>query len=70
MLMSIIIGLIEEETGILYYINAEHPKMILYRNKKAEFIESEYQYTKLGTIFQEGEIIISNFHVEKSMALL
>ena len=63
MLMSIIIGLIEEETGILYYINAEHPKMILYRNKKAEFIESEYQYTKLGTIFQEGEILISNFQL-------
>lgn len=48
MLSSIVLGLVCEQSGLLYYINAEHPWSILYRDKKASFIESELTMRKLG----------------------
>ncbi|TGN08398.1 SpoIIE family protein phosphatase [Leptospira ilyithenensis] len=48
MLLSLALGLIEENTGFLYYINAEHPWTILYRDEKASFIEGELWIRKLG----------------------
>src|SRR6185295_8863044 len=39
MLVSILFGLVEENTGLVYYINAEHPWLILYRDAKASFLE-------------------------------
>jgi tetratricopeptide (TPR) repeat protein len=49
MLVSLVLGLIEEKTGFLYFINAEHPWLILYRDEKASFLETELSYRKLGT---------------------
>lgn len=49
MLVSAIIGLIDEKSGKLYFINAEHPFAILYRDKKADFLENSILYRKLGT---------------------
>ncbi len=48
MLTSIVAGVISERTGELYYINAEHPWSILYRDKKATFLEKEMWMRKLG----------------------
>lgn len=39
MLASAVLGLIEERTGKLYFINAEHPYTVLFRDGKACFIE-------------------------------
>ncbi|MBK8394368.1 MAG: SpoIIE family protein phosphatase [Leptospiraceae bacterium] len=50
MLASFIIGLLEEKTGQVFYINAEHPEPILYRDETVSFIESKYKYTKIGTL--------------------
>ncbi len=63
MLMSVTMGLIDEQTGILYYIYAEHPKMVLFRNGQIEFIQSQYEYTKLGSINQTGKINISEYQL-------
>lgn len=49
MLISAIIGLIDEETGLLYFINAEHPFPVLYQEKNASFIEGENALWKIGT---------------------
>lgn len=49
MLMSMILGLLDTETGMVYYINAEHPWAILLRDRKAEFIEDELMFHKIGT---------------------
>ncbi|TGN06897.1 SpoIIE family protein phosphatase [Leptospira ilyithenensis] len=54
MLISLVMGLIEEETGLLYFINAEHPWPVLYRDGKASFIKSEVSYQKLGTLGAEA----------------
>ena len=50
MLASVFIGLIEEKTGSLYHINAEHPEGILYRDETATFLKDRQDYRKLGTL--------------------
>ncbi|WP_280526000.1 PP2C family protein-serine/threonine phosphatase [Leptospira jelokensis] len=63
MLVSLVIGLIEEETGFLYFINAEHPWLILYRDEKASFLENELSYRKLGTKGLNSGIFIKTFRL-------
>ena len=48
MLVSALIGVVEEASGLLYYINSEHPYPVLYRNGIAQFLEKE-QMRKFGT---------------------
>jgi serine phosphatase RsbU (regulator of sigma subunit) len=48
MLASAVIGLVDDESGLLYYINAEHPFVVLYRDGRASFIDKELQLWKLG----------------------
>ncbi len=48
MLVSAVIGLIDESNGFLYYINAEHPWIALWRDGKASFIEDELTLRKFG----------------------
>ena len=51
MLMSAIIGIIDDESGKMLHFNCEHPWMVLYRGGKASFIESEEKMgRKIGTI--------------------
>ncbi|MDR2734214.1 MAG: SpoIIE family protein phosphatase [Spirochaetota bacterium] len=53
MLISAIIGLIDEETGAMYYLNAEHPWTVRYRNGAAVFTENELTMHKIGTVWSE-----------------
>jgi len=64
MLVSLIIGLIEEETGFLYFINAEHPWLILYRDGRASFIETELSYRKLGTKGIKSGVFIKTYQLQ------
>ncbi len=57
MMASMFIGLLHEATGILYFINAEHPYPILYRNGAASFVESA-ALNKIGAF-----IDLENIHV-------
>lgn len=71
MLISCIIGLIDEETGFLYWINAEHPSLVFYRDEKASLLDTSDILLKLGTLganntfkvktlqLQEGDIIFA-----------
>lgn len=49
MMVSGIIGMINDATGEMLFINAEHPFLILYRDGKATFIESELFLRKFGS---------------------
>ncbi len=64
MLISLVIGLVEEDTGMLYYINAEHPWSVLYRKGKASFIEDTLTFRKLGTPGLDGQIFIKTMQME------
>ena len=51
MMVSLNMGIIEENTHHLYFLNAEHPFTVLYRDKRASFIEKLGNFNrKLGTM--------------------
>ncbi|HNC01222.1 MAG TPA: SpoIIE family protein phosphatase, partial [Leptospiraceae bacterium] len=57
MLVSIVVGLVDNASGLIYYINAEHPFPVLYRDGKASFIGDDFIYRKLGTPVNETAYI-------------
>lgn len=69
MLVSAAFGLIEEETGLMYYINSEHPWSVLYRDGKAKYIENEStSCRKIGfpALFLDNEEYqIQKFHLKE-----
>jgi len=50
MLISVIMGLVDEKSGFVYFINAEHPWSAILRSGKAFFIENDLTLRKLGTL--------------------
>ncbi len=64
MLISMVVGLIDEETGMMYYFNAEHPWNILFKNKKAEFIENKIYNRKIGVINFDKRVIIRKLKLQ------
>jgi len=63
MLVSLIMGLIDEENGFMYHMNAEHPWIVLYRDGKSEFITSDLDFRKLGSLGEEGQLFIRTFQL-------
>jgi HAMP domain-containing protein len=63
MLISLVFGLVEEKSGLVYFLNAEHPWVILYRDGVADFIERDLKFRKLGTTGLENEIYVSTFQM-------
>ncbi len=70
MLMSAVMGLVDDETGLVYYINAEHPWVVLYRQGQARFIENELIFRKLGTTGIEGHMQVKTFQMEPDDVLI
>jgi hypothetical protein len=64
MIISAVIGLIKESTGLLYFINAEHPWTVLYRDGKAQFIEKDSIFRKLGSAILSGRLFIQIFQLK------
>jgi serine phosphatase RsbU (regulator of sigma subunit) len=48
MLMSLVLGLVDPEEAMVYFVNSEHPFMALYRGGRATFLEKESSTRKLG----------------------
>lgn len=70
MLISAIIGLINTKTGLVYYLNAEHPYFILYRDKKADFLENEIFIKKIGIEGLSGNLHIHLFQMDTNDVLI
>jgi HAMP domain-containing protein len=51
---TLVMGLIDEKTGTIYYINAEHPPGILYRNKNALFFDTDFHFQRLGVMNKQN----------------
>ncbi|MCB1171292.1 MAG: SpoIIE family protein phosphatase [Leptospiraceae bacterium] len=64
MLISMALGVVDDESGLMYYINAEHPWGVLYRDGKATFFEQEQVFRKLGVSGLEGQISIRTLQLE------
>ncbi|MBW0434242.1 SpoIIE family protein phosphatase [Leptospira yasudae] len=64
MLVSAVLGLVEEETGTLYYLNIEHPWLILFRDGKASFIDPETHFYKLGVGGINAQVYVRLFQMK------
>ncbi|PJZ69848.1 histidine kinase [Leptospira perolatii] len=69
MLVSVVMGLVDIEAGLFYYLNAEHPWTILYRDGIASFIEDKLVLRKLGTTGLKSKMKVKVFYLEKGDAL-
>ncbi len=65
MMVSAVIGLIDDETGTMYFVNAEHPWLVLYRDEKASFIENELLLRKFGIAVLQTGIQIRIFQMKQ-----
>ena len=64
MFISVVMGLIDEATGMMYFINAEHPSTVLLRDGRASFIEKDLTLRKIGTPGEEDHIQIQTFQLQ------
>ncbi|TGN17279.1 PP2C family protein-serine/threonine phosphatase [Leptospira idonii] len=64
MMISMVISLIDEEIGLMYYINAEHPFPVLYRDGKASFLDSQLYFRKVGMLEVNSKLFVSLFQME------
>ena len=47
-MITMIIGLVDHASGAMYWINADHPLPVLYRNGRATYLQTEFLYNKVG----------------------
>ena len=70
MLISCVIGLIEESTGMLYFINAEHPDPVLFRSGRASFLETGHVQRKLGTTGFDSKLRVQTMRLSPEDILI
>ncbi|MCB1309618.1 MAG: SpoIIE family protein phosphatase, partial [Leptospiraceae bacterium] len=70
MLVSVVMGLVDEITGVVYYMEAEHPFLVLYRDGEARFVESNYQYRKLGVTLTDSGLNINILQLQPDDILI
>ncbi|TGK33389.1 histidine kinase [Leptospira gomenensis] len=64
MLVSVVLGLLDVKSGILFFLNAEHPWTALYRDATASFIEDKLELRKIGITGLESKMKIKTFFME------
>ena len=70
MLISVVMGLVQEENGMVYFINAEHPWVVLYRDGRASFIEDSLSLRKIGMTGLEGTLSVKTYQMHKEDCLI
>jgi len=70
MLASAIFGLIDDKNGFMYFINAEHPSIILYRDGTAGFVDSKFISRKLGSVLLNRKVIIQTIHLREKDVII
>jgi hypothetical protein len=65
MMASIFICIIDNDNGFMYYMNAEHPYPVLFRYNKAEFLDTDFMFYKLGIdLSQRGFLYVRTFQLK------
>ncbi|MBE7440560.1 MAG: SpoIIE family protein phosphatase [Spirochaetales bacterium] len=70
MLISAVMGLVDDENGLMYYINAEHPWVVLYREGRASFIEESLLLRKIGISGLEGFLQVRTFPLRQGDVII
>lgn len=61
MLVSVFFCIIENASGAMYWVNAEHPQAVLLRGGKASFLPFDKQFRKLGTPDMSSKVSLSTY---------
>lgn len=64
MFISVCLGLIHNETGLLYFFNSEHPFLAVYRDGKAFFTEDASKLPKLGFPVKTDLFYVQTFQLQ------
>ena len=60
MMATAICGLLEEQQGVLYFVNAEHPRPVLYRDERVRYaMPDEFITQKFGMLSGPGPLQIN-----------
>lgn len=70
MIISIYLALVDDSTGLLYYINCDHPPTAIYRDKVATFIDNPMDFPKLGMSFGPRFFRVRLFRLEEGDILI
>ncbi|MCR9141213.1 MAG: SpoIIE family protein phosphatase [bacterium] len=71
MMATAICGLLDEQHGVLYFVNAEHPRAVLLRNGRADYLlESEFIAGKFGMLSGPGPFQINVVQLRPGDALV
>lgn len=70
MMISFNMGIIEDETGIMSYINAEHPAIVLFRDERASFLPLDETNQKIGSPLLEENIRLNFFQLHENDILV
>lgn len=70
MYISLVMGLIDDATGSLYFINAEHPHPVLYRNGEARFVTPRYSARKLGFLLGNDRLAVDFLRLQEGDLLI
>ncbi|MCB1324823.1 MAG: AAA family ATPase [Spirochaetales bacterium] len=70
MLVSVAVGVLHDESGVLHYINADHPSTVLLRNDRATFIEEVHNLPKLGAHWLPFNPVVVSLQLERGDILV
>ncbi|EPG66627.1 stage II sporulation protein E [Leptospira wolffii] len=70
MLISMVVGIVDEATGLLYFINAEHPRVVLYRDGKADFVSEGGMLRKVGVEDPSEVFVVQTLSLRPNDAIL
>ncbi|MCB1178726.1 MAG: SpoIIE family protein phosphatase, partial [Leptospiraceae bacterium] len=65
MLISLVLGLLDNNTGFNLFINAEHPNPVLYRDGVASFLEPQLNMYKVGTKGFKGGLNLNGIKMQE-----
>ena len=70
MLVSLVLGVVNDDSGAMYFINADHPRTVLYRGGQARFIEEAITLSKLGSAIQPEDIKVYQTRLQPGDVLI
>lgn len=69
MLLSAIVGLVDDECGLVYWINSDHPRPVLLRNGRASFVDPHIM-RKIGVPDMEADFKVDTLQLQPGDVLI
>ncbi len=70
MLISIVLGLVDNRNGLVLFLNAEHPWVVLYRGGRARFLDEELYLRKVGVPGLQESFRLHTFQMQPGDMIL